>query len=131
MRFAFPRFPAEFEIPDDWWHEAGMRGFVRRRSFYRSSTDLRVELDEIEPPFRLASTPKDWKGFERERLTRILKGFVAEDEIPPVSVLILPLLADISTAPFRYRVLDGVHRFYASIAAGFEQLPIVARKCFQ
>ena len=38
MRFAFPRFPAEFEIPDDWWLEAGMQKFVSRALAYRSST---------------------------------------------------------------------------------------------
>jgi hypothetical protein len=30
MRFPLPLFPAEFEIPDEWWAEAGMVGFVRR-----------------------------------------------------------------------------------------------------
>jgi hypothetical protein len=37
-------------------------------------------------------------------------------EIPP---------ADLSPTPFSYRMRDGFHRFYASIAAGFECLPAV------
>ena len=52
MRFAFPRFPAEFEIPDDWWLEAGMQKFVSRALAYRSSTTNElIALDEVEPPF--------------------------------------------------------------------------------
>ena len=32
MRFPFPRFPADFELPDEWWSEAGMPGFARQGS---------------------------------------------------------------------------------------------------
>jgi hypothetical protein len=61
MRVPFPRFPAEFEIPGDWWAEAGMPEFVRQTSAYRSTTDNWVALDDIEPPFRLQSKPLDWR----------------------------------------------------------------------
>jgi hypothetical protein len=125
MRFAFPRFPAEFEIADDWWIEAGMPGFTRQGSAYRSPATDVFALDDIEPPFR--TRPLDRGGFVRDRLVSILKGFVADAEIPPVDLLILPQLADISGQPFKYRVLGGVHRFYASIAAGFEFLPSTTR----
>jgi len=47
-------------------------------------------------------------------------------EIPPVPVVALPP-ADDPAAPFAYRVCDGFHRFYASVAAGFEMLPVVIR----
>jgi hypothetical protein len=59
-------------------------------------------------------------GFDRTRMVSILQGFVAGEAIPPIDVLILPTLNDISGQPFKYRVLAGVHRFYASMAAGFE-----------
>src|SRR5271154_3453503 len=98
MRFDFPRFPAEFEIPDDWWVQAGMPGFVRQSVAYNSTTedpaDL-VALDDVEPPFRLLTQPLDWRGFDRTRMVSILKGFVAGAEIPPISLLILPALNDI------------------------------------
>ena len=125
--FPFPRFPAEFEIPDDWWVEAGMAEFVRRTPAYRSTTANLVALDDIEPPFRLPSTPLDWRGFDRTRMVSILQGFVAGEAIPPIDLLILPTLNDISGQPFKYRVLAGVHQFYASMAAGFEFLPSTTR----
>lgn len=124
MRFAFPRFPAEFEIPDDWWLEAGMQKFVSRALAYRSSTTNElIALDEVEPPFRLHRTPLDWHGFSRSRMVSILNAFVADEPIPPIDLLILPTLNDFSGQPFRYRPIDGVHRFYASMAAGFKFLP--------
>ena len=61
-------------------------------------------------------------------MVSILKGFVVGDEIPPVDLLILPPLADISRVPFKYRVLAGYHRFYASIVAGFECVPAATRQ---
>jgi hypothetical protein len=126
MRFSFPRFPAEFEIPDPWWIEAGMPGFTRRGSAYRSSATDVLVLDDIEPPFRTKRL--DAHGFVHDRLVSILKGFVADAELPPVDLLVLPPLGDISAAPFKYRVLAGVHRFYASIAVGFEFVPVTTRR---
>ena len=123
----FPRFPAEFEIPEDWWVEAGMAEFVRHAPAFRSTTADLVALDDIEPPFRLPSKPIDWRGFDRTRMVSILQGFVAGEAIPPIDLLVLPTLNDISGQPFKYRVLAGVHRFYASMAVGFEFLPSTMR----
>ena len=90
-----------------------------------------IRLCDIEPPFRSLTCPLDFHGLGRERLIRILKGIVADDEIEPVAVLILPPLPEISKPPFKYRVLDGWHRFYASVAAGFKYLPVSVRGCWQ
>jgi hypothetical protein len=130
MRFLFPRFPAEFQIPDEWWTEAGMTGFTPSTSAYRSTPEATsvVPLFDIEPPFRLPAVPKDFHGFDRERMIRLLRGIAADVTLPPVGLLILPPLADISAPPFKYRLLCGVHRFYASIAAGFEFLPSATRE---
>ena len=81
-------------------------------------------LDDIEPPFRLPSK----RGFDRTRMVSILQGFVANEAIPPIDLLILPPLNDISGQPFTYRVLTGVHRFHASMAAGFEFLMSTTRE---
>jgi hypothetical protein len=128
MRFDFPHFPAEFEIPDDWWIEAGMPDFARESGAYKSTTADLFALDVVEPPFRLRTQPRDWRGFDRARTVSILRGFVAGATIPPIDLLILPALKDIaSRQPFEYRVLNGYHRFYASLAAGFEFLPATRR----
>jgi hypothetical protein len=121
MRFAMPNYPCEFELPDGWWVEAGMVGFARTALAYRSTgAAVPVPLQEIEPPYRRPE--KDWRGFDRRRLISVLNGIATGAEIAPVPLLQLP--PDLpSRAPYGFRVLDGFHRFYGSIAAGFECLP--------
>ena len=121
MRFPMPHYPCEFEIPDDWLREAGAIGFTPITTSYRSrpGTTL-VPLTAIEPVPRLVK--KDFRGFERNRLIRLLQGFVSADEIEPVPLSELPLL-EFAPTPYRFRVRNGFHRFYASIAVGYEHLP--------
>jgi hypothetical protein len=95
-----------------------MPSFIRRRSAYRSTTTNIVGLDDIEPMFRRLCAPRDWRGFRGDDLVSILRGFVADNEIPPIELLILTVLHDLSGDPFKFRVVNGYHRFYASIAAG-------------
>ena len=125
MRFSFPLFPAQFEIPDEWWAEAGMQDFkVSGPAFHSTAGTEMVPLRQVEPPFRFSEYPKDWRGFERGRLISIFQGIAAGADMPPVPVVELPP-SDISPHPFRLRVCNGLHRFYASVAAGFTHLPVV------
>jgi hypothetical protein len=119
-----PHLPGEFEIPDDWLSEAGIVGFKPTARAYRSiTTAVLVPLTAVEPVARYVTHPKDWRGFDRVRLVRVLQGFVAGDEIEPVPAVELPV-HEIASSPYRYRVCNGFHRFHASIAAGFDMLPI-------
>lgn len=127
MQFAFPRYPAEFEVPDEWWAAAGMSDFMCVRSAYNSTTDELIQLVHIEPPFRLREIHPTSNGFDRERFVSILKGFRTDAQLPPIDLLNIPPTHDISGDPFRFRVADGFHRFYASIAAGFEFVPATLR----
>jgi hypothetical protein len=68
--------------------------------------------------------PLDFRGFGREWLINILKGFVADDLIEPVPAIELPV-RDFCAGTFRFRVCNGLHRYYASIAAGFRWLPSI------
>ena len=115
MHYPMPNYPCEFEIPDAWLNEAGMDGFTRSAPAYRSTTAaVPVPLREIEPPYR---TPeKDWAASTRARLISVLKGIVTGAEMEPVPLLKLPP-GDFPAARYRYRVRNGFHRFYASIAA--------------
>ena len=127
MRFQFPVLPAEFEIPDSWWADGGMTAFRLGAPSYRSSAEaVMVSLREVEPPFRNSEVIRDWRGFDRARMTLVLSGISSGAEMPPVPVVALPLADDLA-GPFAYRVCDGFHRFYASVAAGFEKLPVVIR----
>lgn len=131
MRFPLPLLPAEFEIPDEWWAEAGMSRFTPAATAYRSKAGAtHIPLRDIEPPVRQPDVTRDFRGFDRSRMISVLAGIAANEEIAPVPVLILPRLPDISHAPFRFRALDGLHRYYASVAAGFEHLPSAPRECF-
>ena len=119
IRFHMPNYPCDFEIPDNWLTEAGMNDFTPVSRTYLSTAEVvPVRLVEIEPPYRVPACVKDSRGFERERLVFVLRGIATVAQIPPVSLQELSL-----ACPYRYRVYDGFHRFYASIAAGFEYLP--------
>ncbi len=121
MRFPMPHYPSEFEIPDDWLREAGVIGFTPLTTSYHSTAGTTlVPLTAIQPVPRLVK--KDFRGFERNRLIRLLKGFVSGDEIEPVPLSELPLL-EFAPTPYRFRVCNGFHRFYGSIAVGYEYLP--------
>ena len=69
----------------------------------------------------------DWHGFRRIDLVSILKGFVADKRDSPIELLVLPPLHDLSGELFKYRVVNGYHRFYASIASWFEFVPATTR----
>ena len=66
MRFPFfPYLPAEIDIPDEWWTEAGMTGFARTTRAFRSTADaLLLPLIQVEPPPRVSTVQKDWRGFD-------------------------------------------------------------------
>jgi hypothetical protein len=125
VRYPMPNYPCEFELPDDWLVEAGFDRFNTPTARCYCSTDdaVPIPLRNIEPPYRLQTFPKDWRGFDRARLIDVLKGIVTGAEIKPVPLIELPSGDFLAPAPYRYRVRDGVHRFYASIAVGFECLP--------
>ena len=128
MHFPMPNHPCDFELPDAWLAEAGLAGFRPSRPTYNSTAAaVLVPLQEIEPPYRGPDTPKDWRGFDRVRLVKVLQGFVAGAKIEPVPLRELPEGDFVNPRPYRYRVRDGYHRFYGSIAAGFESLPGVIR----
>jgi hypothetical protein len=118
MRFTLPEQQGSFEIPDEWWIEAGMPGFTPTSPAYHATPDPDVVLVAVKDVARPARTvEKDFGGFERVRLIKVLAGFVAGQAIPPVKVHELP------QGPFRYGLRDGLHRFYASVAAGFDHVP--------
>jgi hypothetical protein len=122
MRFEYPLFPGEFEIPDEWLVEAGMVVFNQRGTAYRSAPGCDpVKLTDIAPPCRDREVPNTFRGFDRDRMVRALSGIVQRWEIPPVSLLLLPR-RDGLQYPYRFVLTDGFHRFHASVAAGYKQI---------
>jgi hypothetical protein len=121
-----------FELSEEWWAEAGMNNFVPSKDSYR--TDLQafprqnmyeVRIEDVAPVKRKLSHGVFNDDIEsgvaaKARVLSILRGFIANDAIPPVEVVRLP-----TSDPYRYRLFHGAHRFYLSIAAGFTRVPAV------
>jgi hypothetical protein len=123
-RFAMPKSPCDFEIPDDWWREAGMEGFQPTGACYaHAGIVATVSLLQVEPPTRNPDVRPEWRGFDRPRLISVLQGVVAGAELPPIPLEVIANGHEFPPAPFIYRVRDGFHRFYASVAAGFSRVP--------
>lgn len=131
MRFPMPIFPCEFVLPNDWLVEAGWLNHAGDMIFqptdaaYCSTPDARlISLRLIEPLGRDRGHGKDFHGFDRGRMMKILKGFVAGDIIEASDAIELPNDRDFCRGQYRYRISDGVHRYFASIAAGYTEIAL-------
>jgi hypothetical protein len=101
-----------------------MLRFVRRTTHYAFTDTGRVRIimpiAEIAPLRRSPNLPGYSRdGFEERRMVSILTAFCTGAPLPPVEV------NECDSRAFRYALYDGMHRFYASIAAGYLQLPVV------
>jgi uncharacterized ParB-like nuclease family protein len=127
MRFAMPYHPYDFELPCEWWAEAGMESFIPQTESYASAAAERViivPLADVQPLRR--AVERDWRGFSKERMVGILQRIASKREISPIDVIEMP--CEHHPKPqFRYAFYDGFHRFHASIAAGFKSIPAIVR----
>jgi hypothetical protein len=80
----------------------------------------------IEPLGRYYGYDKDFRGFDRQRM---VNSFVAGDTIEAPEAIELPD-RDFCLGLFRYRICDGVHRYFASIAAGYSMIHCGFRNLF-
>jgi len=119
----------QIEMPDDWWTEAGMRGFVPTFTAYRVNQRLfrdvrEVPIKDVGPVLRDPGVgifnDSEEEGSARERVVRILRGFRFDDAIPPVEIVQGP-----AGYPYQHMLVHGAHRFYCSLAAGFKSVPTV------
>jgi hypothetical protein len=113
------------QIPSDWWSFCELDTFRLGSSFYPYSATSGqavevVALHDIEPPVR----DPGLEPFRKYKLVPILLAFRSpECALPPVEVEPLP-----SSSPFQYRLLNGFHRFYASVAVGYSHIPVWTRR---
>jgi hypothetical protein len=100
-----------------------MLRFVRTSHHY-AFTDIGrvsvVSIAEIAQLTRARNLPGYSRdGFDEGRMISVLGAFCRATPLPPVEV-------NASTSPgLPYGLYDGMHRFYASIAAGYSHLPVV------
>jgi hypothetical protein len=113
----------EFDIADDWWNFAEMNNFSRgeRTGYaYNGSAEIQeISVAEIEPPARKPGV----EPFNKCRMVPILLAIRCCVALPPVEIQ--PL--NNSSLPYRFGVYDGFHRYYASVAVGFTDLPVIVR----
>lgn len=79
-----------------------------------------IPLEHIQPQKMDGRQHLSHGGFDRMRMIDILVGIASRSPLPPVPIVERP------EGAYRYRLCNGTHRFYASVAAGFSHLPTVA-----
>ncbi len=132
MFFRLPHPPLAFEIPDEWWLEAGAAGFKPKAPSYRAAYSVGgesvVALAEVSPMLRRPGIVRDHHGFRRQGgvdggpggMVDVLRAIVDGMHLPAVRVR---PIRGISAEGLRYVVQDGFHRLYASHVLGFTHLP--------
>jgi len=109
-----------FEFSDDLWAEAEMVGFTARTQAYRTRVGAEVfvvKIDHVGPVDRVR---RHKLLRDRSSVLDILQGFRIGDAIPPVEVVLGK-----PGYGHQYRLTNGAHRLYCSIAAGFTHIPAV------
>lgn len=124
--FAPPDRCFTFDIPEEWWAAAGMATFKRVASAYPSCPDpCRPTLPVVSMPIasiRRGRRTREGGDFDRERMVKVLCGIANGERIPPVAVIALP---NADGEQFSHRLYDGFHRFSASLAVGYTEIPVV------
>lgn len=126
MIFNTPNRDEQFEIPDEWWSFCDMRAFSPRSQYYPydpKSVEVEiVRIDTIRPRRRDPGV----SPFKKYKMVPVLLAFTSpECALPPV-----PARRIEASNTYFLDLIDGFHRFYASIAVGYSHLPVVIRPNF-
>ena len=105
----------EFEIPDTWLVRSGLTGVsLAGDHFVSDEAEAVLDIQLVTSPVRKPGV----RWFHEDRMLQILTTFVSNQSLPPVDVDQPP------QGPLPYRVRNGLHRYYASVAAGFRRIPV-------
>ena len=126
----FTHHGLQIELPDEWWNEAGMRGFVPTFTAYRVNQKSFQNVREVlitdvgpvgrDPGVGIFHNSDEEGCSAQERVVRILRGFRFDNAIPPVD-----LVRGQAGYPYRYKLVHGAHCLYCSLAAGFKCVPTI------
>jgi hypothetical protein len=114
------------DLDDEWWAEAGMEGFVPTRQSYRTDQDAtEVSIVDIGPVGTVRQLHRIFRESPdgvpaRDRALKILQGFRRGEAIPPVEVT-----EGDEGYGHKFKLTNGTHRLYLSIAAGFTHVPTI------
>jgi hypothetical protein len=105
-------------IPAEWLEEVGLQNLIVTGQGFRCEVPhVLIAIIDIEPPTRNEGVTLDANGFSHDRMTRILRGILDGDALPPINVE----AADPGQRPYRLR--GGFHRLYASRTCRFSHIP--------
>lgn len=117
-----------FEIPQEWIEEAGFSSEPNGKSHYEyenSETVFLVTIADVFPKIRGENVPIFNDGESdgvfktaKERTVSILKAIRHGTPLPPVRVVNLT-----DDKKYKFKLVEGCHRFHCSIAAGYEKIP--------
>jgi len=122
MIFTTPLGDLKFEIPDEWWlfvfDEPSVAMSLKGRPFYPypwQEEDVEVvDIRSVEPPTRAPGQ----LNFKKYKLVPTLFAFTSpECSLPAIEV-------SPASGRYAYQVMNGFHRFYASVAVGYTGIPV-------
>jgi len=91
IRFAYPYFPASFEIPRDWWEISGFGEFRPMTDSYHAAGGHNIiSLLELMPMVRNKSAQNDFLGFDRNKMIDVLTGLALGKSLPPIEICVIP-----------------------------------------
>lgn len=97
-----------------------MHNFTRSGNSYevlKSKTFKIIPITDIRPQFRAPGVP----DFKERKMRSILKAIRKQNPLPPIIV-------DVIDDPhYTYCIYNGFDRFYASVAAGYSEIPVTIR----
>lgn len=126
----YRHYEVEFEIPDEWLLEAGVSDFTPRQlGFEPEANDYQevmfIDFCEIAPLVERAAKrgvfcDSDSTGESaKQRVMRILNWLREGRTIEPIKVVLL------ENSKYKYRLVEGSHRFHCALALGFKVVPAV------
>jgi hypothetical protein len=125
MLFRHPVENVSFEIPDEWWISAGAHNFYPSHPGYAAKDYFKVPTMFI--PVSDVQAPTQYSSvicLHRSQTVDLLRAFIEGIEVPPIEVYR-------QTSAERFVVQEGFHRYYVSIALGFQMLPVAEKKFFR
>ena len=116
------------DLDDAWWAEAEMENFVPSANTYRVDFSVVSLANVFEVSFAEVKSGQRNPGIgifnsnrhksAKDRVVSLLQGFRENSAIPPIAVL-----SEVPGSKFRFRIANGYHRFYCSLAAGYSRVP--------
>jgi len=123
MQFLTPLGDVTFSIPDDWWEfsEVANCDFSAGGGYSPPAVGKFkiAELRDIAPPERATKE----LSFRKYKLMPVLFAFAS----PECALPLVEVSDKDVAAPYKYRIVNGYHRYYASVAVGYSKLPILIK----